>query len=195
MNVLAGENVCSDVDILLFPVKLGPLGRCVLTAIFGAVASACGYRAALASAPSMHLSVVAAPFSTPDVAAVDAVLGGAREELARAEALSTSPYPRLVVEVTRVDELPASIATARGQPLGRGSSVGVTARGWVEERVEGPPLHDTGDVRRVETVEQGAESLGSAVAAADAVRAAARRTGRAVALRVLGRPEPSSEPF
>jgi hypothetical protein len=195
LNVLAGENVCSDVDILLFPVKLGPVGQCVLAAIFGVVASACGYRAALASAPSMHLSVVAVPFSTPDVAAVDAVLGGAREELARAEALSSSPYPRLVLEVTRVDELPASIAASGGQPLGRGASVGVTARGWVEERAEGPPLHDTGDVRRVETVEQGTESLGSAVAAADAVRAAARRTGRAVALRVLGRPEPGPEPL
>jgi hypothetical protein len=140
--------------------------------------------------------VTAAPFATPHAEAAAEALNGAREELSRSGALSSAAYPRLVVEVVRVDELPAAIGLGGGAaPLGRGSNLGVTARGWVESREGGPRESDTGDVRRVETVVQTAEPAQSRLAAADAIRAAARQVGRGIALRALGMVEPSIEPM
>jgi hypothetical protein len=185
--------------MLLFPVKLGPFARFVLPLVLTAAAlpsSACGYRSALDRAPGERLTVVAAPFRTPHPEAVQEVLNGVRQELARAEALGDGGFPRLVVELVRVDELPAGIQSLAGQsPLGRGSDLGVTARAWVEERHGSPASRDTGDVRRVETVAQGADSVASSLAATDAIRASARRVGQALALRALGIPEPSIEPM
>jgi hypothetical protein len=189
----------SDVDMLLFPVKLGPLRRLVhrgLLATAVTLSAACGYRSAAERPAGKRLAVVAAPFKTPHATAVQEVLNGAREELARAEALGSRGFPRLVVEVVRVDELPVGIQAPGGHsPVGRGSDVGVTAHAWVEEREGSPASRDTGDVRRVETVAQGTDSAASSVAAGDAVRASARRVGRALALRALGIPEPSIEPM
>jgi hypothetical protein len=189
----------SDVDMLLFPVKLGHRLRFVRRALVAAAlfaAGGCGYRPAAERAAGERLAVVAAPFKTPYAMAAQEVLNGAREELARAEALGSGGFPRLVVEVVRVDELPVGIQAPGGQsPLGRGSDVGVTARAWVEAREGSPVSRDTGDMRRVETVAQGTDSVTSSVAASDAVRASARRVGRALALRTLGIPEPSIEPM
>jgi hypothetical protein len=183
--------------MLLFPVKLGPLHRSVLRAVLVLAApSACGYHSALDRPPERRLAVVAAPFATPHAEAVQEVLNGVREELARAEALGSSGFPRVVVEVVRVDELPAGIQAPGGEtPLGRGASLGVTARAWVEEREGSPAGLDTGDIRRVETVGQGADSVASGLAAIDAIRASARRVGRALALRILRMPEASIEPM
>lgn len=167
-----------------------------LTALAAVAPVACGYHSALDRAPERRLAVVAAPFATPHAEAVQEVLNGVREELARAEALGTGGYPRVVVEVVRVDELPAGIQAPNGEtPLGRGSNLGVTARAWVEEREGSTASLDTGDVRRVETVAQGADSVGSGLAASDAIRASARRVGRALALRILRVPEASIEPM
>jgi hypothetical protein len=178
--------------MLLFPVKLGP----VMLFVLGAAANGCGYRSALGpTGGGERWSVAAAPFTTADVAAVAAVLRGAREALARADALGDAAFPRLVVEVARVDEVPAAIQARGGAPLGQGSTLGVTARGWVEEQPEGPHLHDTGDVRRVETVEQGADAVRGALSASEAIQAAARQTGQALARRALGLPEPAIEPI
>ena len=188
----------SDVEILLFPVKLGPRSQVVLAALAAAHASGCGYRSAVMMTPSYEgrLSVVAAPFFTPHPEAAASALFGAREELSSAGALGGQRYPRLVVEVVRVDELPAGIAAPEGGlPLGRGSDVGVTAHGWIEAEEGSPPSHDTGDVRRVETVAQGSDPVAASVAAADAVRSAAREAGRAVARRALGLAEPAIEPM
>jgi hypothetical protein len=193
-----GRGKCSHVDILLFPVKLGPPDRFMPGLLLAAavVSTGCGYHSTLDRAPEQRLTVVAAPFRTPHAEAVQEALNGAREELARAESLGSGGFPRLVVEVVRVDELPAGIQALPGQtPLGRGSDFGVTARAWVEEREGSPASRDTGDVRRVETVAQGADSVSSALAATDAIRASARQVGRALALRVLGIPEPSIEPM
>ena len=185
--------------MLLFPVKLGRRFRFVHRALVATAivsSGACGYRSAVDRPPGERLAVVAAPFKTPHAEAVQEVLNGAREELARAEALGSGGFPRLVVELVRVDELPVGIqAPAAQSPLGRGSDVGVTARAWVEEREGAPPSRDTGDVRRVETVAQAADTVSSSLAAGDAIRAAARRLGRALALRALGMPEPSIEPM
>ena len=169
----------------------------MLAAFVAANLPACGYRSAV-MAPSYagRLAVVAAPFATPHPEAAAAALFGAREELSSAGALGGRPYPRLVIEVVRVDELPAGVsASAAGVPLGRGSDIGVTAHGWIEDEVGAAPSHDTGDVRRVETVAQGTDAVQGSVSTAEAVRSAAREAGRAVARRALGRIEPAIEPM
>jgi hypothetical protein len=185
------------VEILLFPVKLGPPSRAVLAALVAVHASACGYRSAiLAPSYTGRLAAVAAPFSTPHPEAAAAAMFGAREELSSAGLLGGQTYPRLVIEIVRVDELPAGIAApGAGGPLGRGSDIGVTAHGWIEESAGAAPSHDTGDVRRVETVAQGSDAVAASVSADEAIRSAAREAGRAVARRAIGLVEPAVEPM
>lgn len=116
-------------------------------------------------------------------------MAGARRELGRAGALKSSGYPRLVVELVRVDETSAGIAAVADQPAARGSRVAVVVRGWVESS-EGAAERDTGDVRREERVATagvGPDTQRNV----QAVREAARAAGEAVARRVLGEPEPS----
>ncbi|HEX4337708.1 MAG TPA: hypothetical protein VH062_17460 [Polyangiaceae bacterium] len=180
--------------------KLGPLRRFVpgvSSLIVAASSYGCGYHSAVASVPSSErLAVAAAPFSVPYAEAAAEALNGARAQLSRAGALGSAAFPRFVVEVVRVDELPAAIAAPGGQaPLGRGSDVGVTVHGWVEEREGGQKLRDTGDVRRVETVVQTADAMGSSLSVTDAIRAAARHAGEGAAARALGMVEPSIEPM
>jgi hypothetical protein len=186
------------VEILLFPVKLGPPSRAVLAALVALQAPACGYRSAiLVPSYAGRLAAVAAPFSTPHPEAAAAAMFGAREELSSAGLLGgQTAYPRLVIEIVRVDELPAGIAApGAGGPLGRGSDIGVTAHGWIEESAGAAPSHDTGDVRRVETVAQGSDAVAASVSADEAIRSAAREAGRAVARRAIGLAEPAVEPM
>lgn len=185
-------------EIVLFPVKLGLLLAFVLTA--GAVAG-CGYHTAFGGArPSYRLTVASAPLAVPHPEVLQAVLSGVRAELGRDGVLeSGAAYPRLVVELLRVDEVASGIAatsTSRGTlPLARASAVGVAARAWIEERAGGPPARDTGDVRSVETVSQGDDPLSGSLAVGQAARAAGRRTGESLARRALGMAEPAVEPM
>lgn len=163
---------------------------------------ACGYSAVYGGRPpEALLSVVASPQFTPETDAVAAVLAGVRKELSKQGALKGgTSYPRLVIQVLRVDEEPLGIAVqpARdGQKvaLARGMEMAVTARGWVVEREGGEPVTDTGDVRR---------SAGSASEAAPAIdlqarvmaiRAAGNEVGIALARRVLGEATAGTEPL
>jgi hypothetical protein len=110
-----------------------------------------------------------------------------------------SGYPRLVVELVRVDERgTAQTLLTQGDgnrvPLASGALVGVTARGWVEvapSRVE----RDSGDVRR--TVAFGSEPNPSVDAATReaALLAAGRAAGEGIARRVMGEVEVTQEPM
>jgi hypothetical protein len=186
------------VEIVLFPVKLGLLGLLVLT---GAPLLGCGYHTAFgASGPSYRLTVASAPLGIPHPEVLQAVLSGVRAELGKDGALeSGAGYPRLVVELLRVDEVAAGIAatsTARGSlPLGRASAIGVSGRGWIEEKPGNGPVRDTGDVRTVETVAQDEDALSGSLAFGQAARAAGRRTGESIARRALGMAEPGLEPM
>jgi hypothetical protein len=127
---------------------------------------------------------------------VQSVLAGTRAGLSAAGALrSGSGYPRVVVEVIRVDEVAEGIRDTTSGPLARGSGVGVTARAWLERFQGAGPERDTGDVRRVTTVAQDRDSERSANAFSDGGRAAGRRVGEALARRLLGEAEPSVEPM
>lgn len=160
----------------------------------------CGYRPAYADRPEVRYSVSAAPFSTPHPGAVAAALSGVRAALSKARALSPGAgYPRVVVELLRVDELPAGLASVQAGsalvPLGRGSAVGVVARAWVETSNGAAPTDETGDLRRVDYVAQGADAIPSAYAYENAVESAARRSGEALGARILGIAEPANDPM
>jgi hypothetical protein len=141
----------------------------------------------------------------PKVARIDAVqetLAGARAELSKSGALEPGGgYPRLVVEVLRVDERASGIvagtrpSTGEQVPIGRGSAVAVLGRAWVEPSRGAGRLQDTGDMRRVEYYASAQDSALEALRHDEAVRAAARELGRALVRRVLGAPEPDVEPM
>ena len=96
--------------------------------------SSCGYQPVYSgSEPAERLAVVLAPSRVPNAEAVQAALAGARAELARSGSLrGGSGYPRLVLEITRVDDegtgiqvVPAPGEPGDEIPLNRAGSVGV----------------------------------------------------------------------
>jgi len=161
------------------------------------LAFGCGYHPAYAGEAQVGLSITVASSRAPRHDALQALAAGARSELAKAGALQAgASYPRLVVQLLRVDELSAGVAvTPADEPLARGSSVGVVGRGWIEESKGGPPSRDTGDVRRAAHFASAETVANDALRYDDAVREAARAVGQAIARRVLGEPEPSVEPM
>lgn len=159
----------------------------------------CGYRPAY-EPRATRLSVAAAPMKTPHFEALQAALSGVRDELSQAGSLQADArFPQVVVEMLRVDELPAGIAAVSGGsasvPAARGSAVGVVARAWIVESAGRPPVNETGDVRRVEYVAQGSEPMAAEFAYSSAVRSAARSVGEALARRILGAAEPAADPL
>src|SRR5437773_7700689 len=115
------------------------------TALFvGLCLPACGYRSPYLPESTRAFSVAAAPLKTPHFDALEAALSGVRTGLSEAGSLSSAgSFPRVLVEVLRVDELPAGMAALpalRGPlPGGRGSAVGVVARAWVVSAAGGAP--------------------------------------------------------
>jgi hypothetical protein len=196
------------VNNLWFPVKLGqrPQGvhrRHRLMAVgLLAAATACGYHPAYGGTrPTVRLSVAAAPSRAPEGGALAAVLAGLRGELSRAGVLASgSTYPRVLVELVRVDERGTSQTLAPAQegggvlPLASGALVGVTARAWVENsdsRVE----RDTGDVRRTGAFGSAANSGLDAARREAALSLAGRATGEALGRRIMGEVEVLQEPM
>jgi hypothetical protein len=180
-----------------------------MTAVFSFAfaSSACGYHAVYGGEGSERVAVVLVRGAVADSIAAGEVASGVREELARDGSLAAgSGYPRVEIEVTRIDEASEGIAVATTGaanatrvPLARGSEVGVVARAWVVQRAGGEHERDTGDVRALVAAgaTTSAEATGSADSTAidalrhdDAVRAAARMTGVRLARRILGRPAP-----
>lgn len=182
-------------EIVLFPVKLGLSGMLAL-AVTG-----CGYHAAYGGdPPAYRVTVSGAALHAPFPEALQAALSGARAELGKAGVLdSGSGYPRLVVELVRVDEIPSGIVrtpTARGTlPLARSTAIGVVLHGYVLERDGAPPTRDTGDVRRVETIAEAPDVAHAGALADDALAVAGRAAGEAVARRALGIAEPGVSPL
>ncbi len=128
----------------------------------------------------------------------DALLGeelraGVRDALAREGLLgSGTGYPRVEVEVLRIDRSPIGIAARGDLPQARGFVVVVTGRAWIAT-AQGAYVDDTGDVR-AETP-RGASGGGASEITqdVDAARSAARRLGRILGRRLLGEPAPSEE--
>lgn len=160
----------------------------------------CGYQPVYGGQrPSTRLAVTAAPHRTAHMAAVQAALQAVRGGLSEAGVLRPGrAYPLVVVEVLRVDEKATGVrAPAAGEPgpLGRGSAVGVVGRAWVVERPGAPPTRDTGDVRRVVRYGSAQGPRVDQLRYDEAVEAASRELGDALARRILGEPVPLVTPL
>ena len=167
-----------------------------------AAMSGCGYHAVYANdandasgeGAKLHVKLVRS--LVPDAVAADEVVSGVRDELAQSGALAAGDgYPRVEVEVLRLDESSEGIGAPRGAsgPVARGTQVAVVARAWIASAAEAPAVHDTGDMRVLDTIGTGTSAVSDSFQYADATRAAARRMGHKLALKVLGHPATSDE--
>ncbi len=162
---------------------------------FGAASAiGCGYQP-LHSFPATpgDLYVVAGPSQVPDVTLIGDAVHGAQTALAREARLGKGPYPRLVVEVVRVDERSSGVRAFEGQPLARGASLGLLGRARVLDAPDAAARFDTGDVRVAADISAEPDPRADALRRDDALRGLARRLGEALAERVLGLPTPLDE--
>jgi hypothetical protein len=169
--------------------------------------AACGYHMVYGGEAEERLHVVLARAPVAVAVAADEVASGVREELARGGAFASGEgYPRVEIEVTRLDEASDAIGAAGAPgaqvPAARATEVGVVARAWVVRAEQAEHERDTGDVRVFVATgaTQASEATSSASAAAidafryeDAVRAAGRRAGTRLARRILGEPAPAED--
>ena len=176
----------------MFPVKRVAASSASFLGLVVALAGsgACGYRPVRGGdEPATRLSVAAAPAGAPDAEAAQGLLSGARAELGREGVLeSPTGYPRLVVELVRVDVQAAAVAAWDGAPAARAVSVAVVARGWVQDAAGAGPTRVTGDLRRAVVAPEGSASPEAAALRRDAARQAAEAAGRALTRHVLGIP-------
>jgi hypothetical protein len=160
-------------------------------AVFSLSIASCGYQPLYAGAGGAKLHVHLKRSLVPDAAASDEVVSGAREQLAREGALAPGDgYPRVEIEVLRVDETSDAVSAPKGSdvPVARGVEVALVARAWIVASPEAQPEHDTGDVRARDLLAPQQVGRADLFAHADATRAVARRVGQRLALKVLGHP-------
>lgn len=134
---------------------------------------------------------MAAP--TSRVAYLSAAVGavdGLRGTLASNDAHTWSDgYPRVELEVLRVDERPLGILAEQvGEPRARGSQVSVTAQAWVVSAAGAERSRETGDVRRSAAYGHAPSAAADSVEREKALRRAAREAGQALGERILGFP-------
>ena len=167
-------------------------GAALWATLGGALAAAlpgCGYHP-IYGAQRPRYAVQAGHYSTASFEAVQATVAGVRSELGAAEALGAG-YPRVVVEVLRVDERSTGVRDTPSQgPLARGSEIVVVGRAQVFEQEGGAATIDTGDMSRAAQFASGNSPSVDAAARERAVRDASRRLGQALGRSVLGLPEP-----
>lgn len=156
---------------------------------------ACGYQPLYApSTPSAAISVGVGQVLIPEPMAAQAALSGARSELARAGRLAAGDsFPRLAVDVLRVDEVSRGIHVKSGVPVAGGMGVAVVVRGRLLAAEAQEPELDTGDVRRAVALTGDADPRADSASFDQALRSAAERAGRATARIALGIPEPNDE--
>ncbi|MFO0676444.1 MAG: hypothetical protein U0169_07915 [Polyangiaceae bacterium] len=177
--------------------------RSVVAASFAVSAMGCGYRALYAESSHDRYCVVLVRSLVPDSVASDEVVAGIRATLLREGALADGTgYPRVEVEVLRMDEASEGIA-ARGaqgarRPEARALDVGVVARAWIRRGKDEDVERDTGDVRAFDVVavreDRGTASVRANVFEVDDTRrSTARRVGEKLGHVVLGTPRATDE--
>ena len=129
----------------------------------------------------------------PDVTLLGDAVHGAQTALAREARLGEGPYPRLEIEVVRIDERSSGVRAFEGQPLARGVSLGLLGRGRVLNAPGAAARFDTGDVRVATDIAAEPDLRVDALRRDDALRSLARRLGEALVGRVLGLPTPLDE--
>lgn len=154
----------------------------------------CGYHPLYAEFAQRPLAVQLGQVLVPEPLAAQAAASGARTELAAAGAVrGGSEYPRLVLDVLRVDELSRGIHVEQGRPRSAGMSIAVTVRGRVFQAAAQDPVFDSGDLRRAVQMAGEGDASADGTAYDLALRQAAELSGRAIARAVLGIPEPADE--
>ena len=155
---------------------------------------ACGYHAVYAEGAEEKLHIRLAHAPVANAAAADEVVSGAREQLAREGALASGDgFPRLEIEIVRIDETSAGVLSNGNQPSAGGTYRAVVARAWIVARAGADRTRDTGDVRSEDLAAAQSAAVADELAAIDGARAVARRLGRRIALRVLGHPISSDD--
>ncbi|HEY6080986.1 MAG TPA: hypothetical protein VIW29_19360 [Polyangiaceae bacterium] len=153
----------------------------------------CGYQSIYGGSPAHRYEVTAGRSATASFEAVQAAVAGVRSELGAAEALG-SGFPRVVVEVVRVDERSIGVREGEGPtPLARGAEIVVVGRAQVLDAPEAPPSIDTGDMSRTAQYAAGSTPTADAASRSRAVRDASRALGHALGRAVLGMPEPAAD--
>lgn len=159
-----------------------------------ALLSGCGYRSVYGQSARERFSVHVGQVLIPEPLAAQSAASGARSELAAAGLLASgAQYPRLVIDVLRVDELSRGIHVQAGQPRAAGMSIALTVRGRIFRAENQEPTLDTGDLRRAVQLSGDADPRADSAAYDTALRSAAERAGRAIARVALGIPEPNDE--
>ena len=154
----------------------------------------CGYHSVYGPPTGEKLSVHVGQVMVAEPLAAQAAASGARSELAAAGALASgAQFPRLVVDVLRIDELSRGIHVQDGQPRAGGMSIALTVRGRIFSAENQEPRLDTGDVRRSVQVSGDSDPRVDSGNYDAALRSAAELAGRAVARAALGIPEPNDE--
>ena len=167
---------------------------CLTHGLWAVLIAGCGYRSVYAQPGTQHLSVQLGQILIPEPAAAQAVASGARDELATAGLLGTgADFPRMVLDILRVDEVSRGIHVEAGRPTAGGMSIAVLVRARVFASDSTEPIRDTGDVRRAVQETGDADPHADGAAYDIALRAAAERAGRAAARAAIGIPEPAEE--
>lgn len=173
------------------PRRWSRAGRALLALSLGASVLGCGYGPVYAPGGPRY-EVLAGDYRTSSFEAVQATVAGVRSELGAAEALGKG-FPRVVVEVLRVDERSIGVSSTSNGPLARGAEIVVVGRAQVVEADGKPPRWDTGDMSRAAQYAAGASPTADAEARGRAVRDAGRALGKALGRAVLGLPEPAQD--
>jgi len=157
--------------------------------------TSCGYRPVYGQPVSERLSVQFGHVLIPEPLAAQAAASGVRSELAAAGLLAGgATFPRLVLDVLRVDELSRGIHVQDGQPRASGTIIALTVRGRIFQAENQEARLDTGDLRRSVQVTGDTDARADSAAYDAALRSAAERAGRAVARIAMGIPEPNDDP-
>jgi len=151
--------------------------------------SGCGYGPVYGASGGSRYEVVTGRVATASFEAAQEAAAGVRSELGPAGALG-SGFPRVVVEVLRVDERSTGVRSMGNTPLARGSEIAVVGRAYVLERADAAPSRDTGDLSRSTQFAAGTTPSADAASRSRAVRDAARSLGKALGRALLGLPEP-----
>ncbi len=161
----------------------------------GITSSGCGYRSLAAHATTgQTLHVLAGPRVVPAARAHDALVAAVSGRLAEAgELAGGAGYPRLEVELLRIDETAEALAVSAERPLARGLRVTAVGRARVLRAPGAEPAFDTGDMSAHVFVTAGGDAASALVLREEAVVAAARELGRRLGERVLGLPAASDE--
>lgn len=157
-------------------------------------ACACGYEPLYATPAGDAYHVHLAKNQTASAIVAEEVVRGVRDALAKEGALAPGDgFPRIEIEVLRADETSEGVMqvqTIQGaEPRARATELAIVARAFVARREGSSAELDTGDMRAEDLA--GAplgDSTREVWQREDSLRAAARRLGGRIALRILGHP-------